>query len=80
MTAQFNDTIRYQEKEYAIAGISTGELFHPADFGLFPIPASTTCWRGYLATFTVFESQLVLDTLSVRLQEKQAPTISGINR
>lgn len=79
MTAQFNDLFRYREKEFAIAGISTGELFRPVDFGLFPIPASTACWRGYLATFTVFESHLVLDALSVRLQEKQAPTVNGIN-
>jgi hypothetical protein len=78
MTAQFNDQFRYQEKDFSIAGISTGELFRPADFGLFPIPASTACWRGYVATFAIFESHLVLDTLSVNLQEKQAPTINGI--
>lgn len=78
MTAQFNDLFRYQEKDFSIAGISAGPLFNPADFGLFPIPASTACWRGYVATFTIFESYLVLDTLSVNLQEKQAPTINGI--
>ena len=78
MTAQFNDLFRYQEKDFSIAGISAGPLFNPADFGLFPIPASTACWRGYVATFTIFESHLVLDTLSVNLQEKQAPTINGI--
>ena len=78
MTAQFNDLFHYQEKDFSIAGISAGEFFRPADFGLFPIPASTACWRGYVATFAIFESHLVLDALSVNLQEKQAPTIHGI--
>lgn len=78
MTAQFNDLFRYQEKEFSIAGISAGELFRPADFGLSPIPASTACWRGYVAVFSISESHLVLDTLSVNLQEKSAPAINGI--
>lgn len=77
MTAQFDDLFRYQNKEFAVAGISESELFQPADFGLHPIPASTACWRGYVAVFTVFEGRLVLDTLSVNLKEGQAPTING---
>ncbi|MFT3891926.1 MAG: hypothetical protein QM730_09860 [Anaerolineales bacterium] len=79
MTAQFNDVFRYKGKDFAIAGISAGELFRPADFGLSPIPASTACWRGYVAVFAVSDSYLVLGTLSVNLQEEQAPTINGIS-
>jgi len=78
MTAQFNDLFRYQEKEFAVAGISAGELFRPSDFGLYPIPASTACWRGYVAVFAIADAHLVLDSLSVNLQESQAPTINGI--
>jgi len=78
MTAQFNDVFRFQDKDFAVAGISAGELFQPADFGLFPIPASTACWRGYVAVFTISESHLILDALSVNLQETKAPTINGI--
>ena len=78
MTAQFNDLFKYQYKEFAIAGISAGELFRPDDFGLHPIPASTACWRGYIAVFAISDSNLVLDTLSVNLQESQGPTINGI--
>jgi hypothetical protein len=78
MTAQFNDQFHYHDKDFAIAGISAGELFNPADFGLFPIPASTACWRGYVAVFAISESHLVLDTLSVNLEKEQGPAINGI--
>jgi hypothetical protein len=78
MTAQFNDVFIYQGKRFSIAGISTGELFKPSDFGLYPIQASTACWRGYVATFAIFDSHLVLDTVSVNLRETMAPTINGI--
>ena len=30
MTAQMNDTFRFRKREYAVAGISEGELFHPS--------------------------------------------------
>ena len=78
MTAQFNDQFHYHDKGFAIAGISAGDLFNPADFGLFPIPASTACWRGYVAVYAISDSHLVLDALSVNLREEQAPTINGI--
>lgn len=75
MTAQFNDLFHYQEKDFSIAGISAGDLFSPADFGLFPIPASSACWRGFVAVYVISDSYLILDSLSVNLQERQAPTI-----
>jgi hypothetical protein len=78
MTAQFNDVFRYQNKEFAVAGISAGELFEPAIFGLHPIPASTACWRGYVAAYAISNSHLVLDELSVNLQERPGPAINGV--
>jgi hypothetical protein len=78
MTAQFNDMFKYRDKEFAVAGISTGEPFKPADFGLYPIQASTACWRGYVAVYAISDSHLVLDGLSVNLRETHAPTINGI--
>ena len=78
MTAQFNDIFRYQKKEFNVAGISAGELFQPSIFGLHPIPASTACWRGYVAVYAVSDSHLVLDELSVNLQEQLGPAIHGV--
>jgi hypothetical protein len=76
MTAQFHDLFRHQNQEFSV--VSAGELFAPASFGLFPIPASTACWRGNLALYTIRDAQLVLDRLYVNLRELQGPMINGV--
>ncbi|MAT97925.1 MAG: hypothetical protein CL608_12335 [Anaerolineaceae bacterium] len=83
MTAQINDIFLYKEKEYAVAGISEGNLFDPAMLNLEPRAASTNCWRGYQAIFAVSESQLLLANLRINLfegfqdyQRKQGPPIN----
>ncbi len=88
MTAQINDTFRYHAKEYAVAGISEGELFDISILELEPSMASTACWRGYQAQFTVVQSHLVLDTLHVNLlrpgegknryEREAGPVINGV--
>ena len=86
MTAQFNDIFRLKGTEYALAGISGGNLFDPVEFGLNPFMASTACWRGYVATFAIADAQLVLDTLHVNLppeisaarNQPNGPIINGI--
>ena len=70
MTAQIDDMFRYRQEEFALAGISEGELFDPAFFDLRPTMASTACWRGYQAVFSLLDSQLVLETLHIRLPEE----------
>jgi hypothetical protein len=88
MTAQFDDTFRYRDRDYSIAGISEGELFDISLLGLKPSMASTACWRGYLAVFGLAESHLVLDTLHVnllrpgdgrrRFERQEGPIINGV--
>ncbi len=86
MTAQINDLFRHRATEFSLAGISEGELFDPSILGLEPAMASTACWRGFQAIFTVLESRLVLETLHVNLPERdgnefrtvKGPTISGV--
>lgn len=85
MTAQFNDIFIYKGIEYALAGISVGSLFEPAMFGLNPVVASTACWRGYVATFVISDSNIVVDSLSVNLNENDVedefangPSINGV--
>jgi hypothetical protein len=88
MTAQINDTFRYRNKEYSVAGISEGELFDVSVLGLNPSMASTACWRGYQAVFAVVQSRLVLDTLHVNLlrpgegknryEREVGPIINGV--
>ena len=86
MTAQFNDLFLYRDIEFALAGVSEGNLFDPAQFELHPIAASTACWRRYIAFFALSDSYLILDRLFVNLPgegtEEQiyakGPSINGI--
>jgi len=85
MTAQINDTFRYRNREYAVAGISEGELFDPSLLGLNPAGTCTACWRGYQAVFALSGSRLVLDALHVNLvklgegyEREEGPLINGV--
>ncbi len=85
MTVQINDMFRYRDVEYAVAGISEGELFDVYVLGLKPEYVTTACWRGYQAFFSVVKSRLILDALHVNLfqegegyEQKEGPVINGI--
>ena len=85
MTAQINDVFRYRNREYAVAGISEGDLFDPTLLCLEPAGTSTACWRGYQAIFGLSGSLLVLDALHVNLlkpgegyKRREGPPINGI--
>ena len=85
MTAQINDVFRFRGREYAVAGISEGELFDPSLLDLKPVGTCTACWRGYKAVFGLSESRLVLDELHVTLlrpgegyQPQEGPAINGV--
>jgi hypothetical protein len=85
MTAQIDDTFRYQKREYAVAGISEGELFDPSLVDLIPSGTCTACWRGYQAVFALSGSRLVLDALHVNLlkpgegyEREEGPLINGV--
>jgi hypothetical protein len=70
MTAQINDTFFYQDELYEIAGISEGELFDPAAFGMEPTWTRSSCWRGWQAQCALTGRQLVVDALNVNLFDR----------
>jgi hypothetical protein len=85
MTAQINDTFRYRNREYAVAGISEGELFEPSLLDLKPAGTCSACWRGYQAVFALSGSRLVLVALHVNLftpgevfEHAEGPIINGV--
>jgi hypothetical protein len=87
MTQQISDTFQYCDAEYAVAGISDGNLFNPAVLDLKPGIACTACWRGYQAVYAILETQLVVADLYITLwknmegfqfHRKQGPAINGI--
>lgn len=70
MTAQINDTFFYQGESYEIAGISEGDLFDPAAFGMEPVGTCSACWRGWMAEYALAGRQLVVDVLYVNLLDR----------
>lgn len=77
MTAQISDSVRYRGKKYSIAGRNGGDLFDPADHGLKPVGRCTACWRGFVSAYAVDDGRLLLDTLSIYLNEP-APPLFGV--
>lgn len=73
MTAQINDTFFYQDELYAVAGISEGDMFDPAVFGLEPTGICSNCWRGWQAEYALAGRQLVVDVLNVNLCQPDRP-------
>ena len=73
MTAQIEDKFLYKNREYHIVGISGERFFRPSQFDLEPEMATTACYRGYQAFFTISESCLVLDDLYVNLYKGEPP-------
>ena len=65
MTAQIPDTVWYQKRQYALAGISGCGLFDPREHDIRVGMISTACWRGYLCEYTVEDDQLFLTALEL---------------
>jgi hypothetical protein len=78
VTAQIDDVFRYGGHEYAVAGISEGELFDPSLLDLKPVGHCSACWRGYQAVFALSESRLVLDALHVSLDSQPGLEINNV--
>jgi hypothetical protein len=77
MTAQINDSFLFQDKKYSIVGVNGESLFHPANYGLLPLPRITSCWRGYVCTYKTSGDKLLLDTLQTNL-DLEGPAINNI--
>lgn len=70
MTAQISDSFLFQEQRYSLVGVNGGNLFHPAAFGMQPLPRITSCWRGFVCTYKTLDNKLVLDTLQINLGQE----------
>ena len=77
MTAQISDTFLFQEQKFSLVGVNGGNLFHPAAFGMQPLPRMTSCWRGFVCTYKTLENALFLDTLQINLGQ-EGPQINHL--
>jgi hypothetical protein len=65
MTAQFSDTVIFEERHYALAGVNGEGLFEPQAHGFTPAGSCSACWRGYVCTYGLRTNQLVLEGLCI---------------
>lgn len=84
ITAQIPDIFRFENEEYAIAGVN-GEIFIPEKWGIHPVGMCSANWKGYLIIYVLHDDKLVLNQLRVSLGEfnerdftpKMGPEING---
>lgn len=81
MTAQQEDFVTWNGKNYIIAGISKGEIYTPVQHGIAPVQNYSGCWRGYYAVYVIEDNQLKLSDLWVDVDKEtvdSAPLLNGI--
>ena len=75
MTAQINDSFLIQEQKFSLVGVNGENLFHPAEYGMQPLPRITSCWRGFACTYATLQNKLLLDTLQANLG-REGPAVN----
>jgi len=77
MTAQFTDLVSYRGKQYSIAGRNGQGMFDPSEHSMRPVGKCSALWHGFLCEYRVEGRALILDSLSVYLDEP-APILFGV--
>ncbi len=78
MTGQIADQFSYKEDNYDLIGLKGSNLFNPEEYGVFPIMASTACYRGFVAEYNITDKQLILNSLMLRSNEEKLNEINGV--
>jgi len=77
MTAQINDSFLLQDQKFSLVSFESEGLFHPAEYGMQPLPRITSCWRGFVCTYKTLDDNLLLDMLQVNL-DQEGPAIQNV--
>ncbi|MHA1459100.1 MAG: hypothetical protein ACTSO6_10645 [Promethearchaeota archaeon] len=80
MTGQIPDKLIYNKNSYSIVGLKGHGLPAPLDFGLEPISPHTANWRGFVMTYEIVNSLLILQNMDVTVKEMKddLPLINSI--
>ena len=89
MTAQLDDYIIIDSKEFNVSKTSHGLIFNPKKaFGVEGMMSHTGCWRGYQAIYAIRDTQLIVQTLKINIEhaeyidgryvDKPIPIIEGV--
>ena len=82
-TSQINDGFLFEEMEYKVSAIEYPEKFINiySLLGFKPNEFHTACWRGFIATYAIFENKLVLKNLytnNASNLKNKAPKLNNI--
>ena len=69
MSAQSNDTLTFEGRDFEVTGVSRGLLFDPAGHGFRPVSTSTSCHQGYECRYSVDARGLMLQKLWINYGE-----------
>jgi len=78
MTKQISDSFVFQGDSYALIGISGGVLAYPEQFGMEPVAISTSCYRGFYATYELTDKSLFLRELTISVNNRNYKPIGGV--
>ena len=80
MTAQINDSFRYNDENFSIIAISKPFDFSPVtEFGLKPTMGCTACWKGFWCGYVVDSIGIYLDQLFINTFDREYPDINGVS-
>jgi len=80
MSAQEKDIFIYNGISYYLVGVDPiANFFSINDLGIYPVEFSTANWRGFIATFTVYQDQLMLKDLITNNGNREDSIIVKIN-
>ena len=77
MTAQFEDTIIYNQERYSITAETDSIDFDPWEYGLEPESICTACWSGYWCEYKITDSELYLHKLYIHNKGNEYPKLNG---
>jgi hypothetical protein len=79
MTLQIPDILRFRDQEYAVTAVDGSGLFDPQARGLQTGMLSTGCWRGYICTYEITASRLLLREVELgRSNANDEPLLFGV--
>lgn len=72
-----NDIFMYEDYSYSISAIQNPDRFFNINkLGIKPQAPHSACWRGYVATFSIYENKLVLKDLDTNVEDENTHPVS----
>lgn len=75
MTMQIKESFYHSDSKHTIVSCSAPLEFHPAKYGLKPVPYTTACHKGYWCNYALQGKQFILRDLFIHTDNDMYPPI-----